>query len=157
MPKEIAWGGIDPGKSGCACLLTNEKIWFHDFVSEQKAAEIIDQWNHDYRVRFLLEKVQVIRKKEFLGGFQILEHYGFWRGVLVAFNCNFIVKTPLQWQKVMPGKRKRTETTKDRSLNFARKFYPAAAGLLARKKDNNRADALLMAHYIRQTEKGLFK
>ena len=73
---------------------------------------------------------------------------------MVAFNCNFIVKTPMQWQKIMPGKRKRTETTKDRSLNFARKFYPAAAGLLARKKDNNRADALLMAHYIRQTEMG---
>jgi len=93
-------------------------------------------------------------KKDYMGGFEILEHYGFWRGILVALHCNFIVKTPLQWQKIMPGKRKRTESTKDRSLSWARKFYPAAGDMLSRKKDNNRADALLMAHYMRQVEVG---
>jgi hypothetical protein len=159
MAKTIAWGGIDPGQSGCACLLTPQKIHFHDFVSEQKAAAIIDQWKYYYRVKFLLEKVQVIRiprkdKSDFMGGLSIIEHFGFWRGVLVAFECNFIVLTPGQWQKIMPGKRKKTETTKDRSLMWARKFYPAAGDMLSRKKDNNRADALLMAHYLRQVETG---
>ena len=159
MARTIAWAGIDPGLSGCACLLTPEKIHFHDFISEEKAAAIIDQWKYYYRVKFILEKVQVIRiprkgKSDFMGGFKILEHFGFWRGVLVAFECNFIVKTPGQWQKIMPGKRAKTETTKDRALSWARKFYPAAEDMLSRKKDNNRADALLMAHYLRQIEIG---
>ena len=166
MPKQLAWAGIDPGVSGCACLITSEKIWFHDYVDDRKASDIIDQWHHEFKVKFCLEKVSMIRvpatvnkdgkkSKPFFGTSpKLIANYGMWRGFLIAFNCNYVEKTPNQWQKVMPGKARKGEDKKDRSLHYARKYYPAAASILARKKDNNRADALLIAHYVRQGESG---
>ena len=154
MAKKIAWGGIDPGLSGCACLLTTDKIWFHDFISEEKASAILDQWQHEFRVKFLLEKQVDVRKPGFNVKGKLLINYGFWRGCLYSYNCNFVTLTAQQWQKVMPGKRQKSETTKDRALMYAIKYYPAASGMLDKKKDHNRADALLMAHYLRQIEIG---
>ena len=169
MSKKIAWGGIDPGMTGCACLLTSDKIIFHDFnievgsdngitkenyqaKCEDKAAAVIDQWHHGFNVKFLIEKQFDVRKKGFNVSGKLLINYGFWRGVLSSFNCNWQGKTAQQWQKVMPGKKQKGEDTKDRVLFYARQFYPAAGGCLALKKNHNRADALLMAHYIRETD-----
>lgn len=49
---------------------------------------------------------------------------------------------PRQW-KAFYG----LDKDKDRSLNIARELYPLAAHKLARVKDHNRAEALLLAHY----------
>lgn len=154
MPKKTAWGGIDPGLTGCACLLTSSKIWFHDFVNEHKAAALIDRWHHEYRVKFLLEKQVDVRKPGFNVSGKLLINYGFWRGCMFSFDCNFVEMTPRQWQKIMPGKRKTKETTKERALFYAAKYYPAVHPNLNLKKHHNRADALLMAHYLRQIEIG---
>jgi hypothetical protein len=64
MPKQKAWGGIDPGLSGCACLLTPDRIWFHDFESEKMAVAKIEQWTEAFNVKFLLEKQVDVRTKK---------------------------------------------------------------------------------------------
>lgn len=38
-------------------------------------------------------------------------------------------------------------SAKDESLHVARRLYPESAGDLARKRDHNRAEAILIAHY----------
>jgi len=154
MPKKIAWGGIDPGQSGCACLLTESEIRFHDWYSEARAVDKIDEWQHSFRVKFLLEKQFDVRKKGFNVRGKLLINYGFWVGVLMGLNCSFIEKASRSWQVIIPVKAVKGEDTKTRSLKWANEFYPAAAGMLSRKKDNGRADALLMAHYLRQNEIG---
>jgi hypothetical protein len=152
MPKKMAWSGIDPGVSGCACLLTTDQIWFHDFISEEVAAEKIDEWNYYFNVKYLLEKQVDVRKKGFNVSGKLLINYGFWRGLLVSNSCNWKTLSPNQWQMIMPGKKHKGEDTKDRSLFYAKKYYPSASLKLCLKKNHNRADALLMAHYMRETE-----
>jgi hypothetical protein len=154
MTKTIAWGGIDPGLSGCACLLTSNKINFYDFESEVKAANKIDEWHHSFDAKFLVEQQFDVRKPGFNVSGKLLVNYGFWRGVLIGLNCKFIIRAPKTWQTIMPGKPKKTEDPKARALKWARKYYPAAGDMLSLKKHHNRADALLMAHYLRQVEMG---
>jgi hypothetical protein len=179
LAKDIAWGGIDPGVDGCACLLTKDIIWLHDFdlvretldddrhaiSCELKAADLIEQWHAEYQVRFMLEKISVVKIPDYTnkagkkirgytGGTKLLRSYGFWRGVLTSNRCNWTERTPAQWRKVMPGKKPKNIDWKDHALFYAKYFYPVAGGKLARKKDHTRAEALLMAHCLRQTEKG---
>ena len=152
MPKQKAWGGIDPGLSGCACLLTPDRIWFHDFESEKMAVAKIEQWTEACNVKFLLEKQVDVRTKKFSVSGKLLINYGFWRGLLTGLNCNFMERMPRTWQKIIPADKQKGEDTKDRALFWAKKFYPAASGFLLLKKNHNRADALLMAHFIREIE-----
>jgi hypothetical protein len=152
MPKQKAWGGIDPGLSGCACLLTPDRIWFHDFESEKMAVAKIEQWMEAFNVKFLLEKQVDVRTKKFSVSGKLLINYGFWRGLLTGLNCNFMERMPRTWQKIIPADKQKGEDTKDRALFWAKKFYPAASGFLLLKKNHNRADALLMAHFIREIE-----
>ena len=152
--KQIAWAGIDPGLTGCACLITSDRIWFHDFVDEQKALSKIAGWAEMCNVKFLLERQVDVRKKGFSVSGKLLINYGFWRGLLVGLNCNWFERMPRTWQKILPDRGKDWRDTKNRSLYWAKKFYPAASGALSLKANHNRADALLMAHYVRNTEGG---
>ena len=173
MSKDNAWCGIDPGVSGCLCLLTPVSIHFHDIVSDEKTAETVDKWRHEYNVKFIIEKQSLVRipakinhktgkrVEGFVGGVKLIDSYAFIRGVLVALNCNWYEKTARQWHKIIPatltkqeilkvGDKKRA--MKKRSREYAISLYPAVQKALARVKDHDRAEALLMAHYVRETE-----
>jgi hypothetical protein len=172
MSKKNGWGGIDPGVSGCLCLLTPGSIHFHDIVSDEKTAATLDQWHHEHNVKFMIEKQSLVRippkiKKSgemgggFVGGVKLIDSYAFIRGVLVALNCNWYGKTARQWHGIIPGKLTKQEILKAgdrgramkiRSREYAKRLYPAAGKALARVMDHDRAEALLMAHYVRETE-----
>ncbi len=152
MSKDIAWCGIDPGVSGCACLVTTDRIWFHDFVDEKKALAKVTQWVDACNVKFFLERQVDVRKKGFSVSGKLLINYGFWRGLLTGLNCNWFEKMPRTWQRIFPDKGSDWKDSKARSLYWAKKFYPAVESVLHLKKFHNRADALLMAHYVRKTD-----
>lgn len=152
MSKQIAWAGIDPGLTGCACLVTTDRIWFHDYESESKAISKLSEWIDVCNVKFLLEKQFDVRKKGFNVSGKLLINYGFWRGVMTCMNCNWFEKAPQAWQKIIPDRAKDWKDKKARSLYWAKKFYPAVNSVLNYKKHHNRADALLMAHYVRETD-----
>lgn len=152
MPKKIAWGGIDPGLHGQVCLLTENEIHFYEWKSESKSSNIIEQLHNQFNVKFCLEQIDDVRKPGFNVPGKLLVNYGFWRGVLVSHHCNFVSKTPKQWQTIMPDSRKKWGGVKDRSLFWAKKFYPELCNIFLLKKDHDRSDPLLMAHFLRQTE-----
>lgn len=152
MAKQIAWAGIDPGVSGCACMVTTDRIWFHDFEDEKKALSKIAAWSDICNVKFLLERQVDVRKKGFNVSGTLLINYGFWRGLLIGLNCNWFEKMPRTWQKILPDRGKDWKDSKKRSLYWAKKLYPVAEPVLNLKKYHNRADALLMAHFVRQTD-----
>ena len=60
-------------------------------------------------------------------------------------NCPWMLVTPQKWKKELG-----LTSDKDLSLNMARELWPDAP--LARKMDNGRAEALLMAEWLRRGE-----
>ena len=152
MPKKIAWGGIDPGQKGQVCLLTENEIRFYKWHGETRSAHNLEKRNQEFNIKFCLEQIDDVRKPGFNVPGKLLVNYGFWRGVLTSNHCNWVSKTPRQWQTIMPDSSKKWKCKKDRSLFWAKEFYPVIKGILIQKKDHDRSDPLLMAHFLRQTE-----
>lgn len=74
------------------------------------------------------------------------EGYGVWRAILVMLDISFDLPTPQAWKKVMlPGMGK----DKDASRLRAQQLFPNAQ--LHLKRHHDRAEALLIAEYIRRT------
>jgi crossover junction endodeoxyribonuclease RuvC len=59
------------------------------------------------------------------------------------FNCPWHMVTPQTWKKAL-----KLSSDKQQSLDLARELWPSAP--LARKKDNGRAEALLLAEWLRR-------
>jgi crossover junction endodeoxyribonuclease RuvC len=62
-------------------------------------------------------------------------------------NCPWHIVTPQKWKKSL-----KLDSDKNKSLGLARELWPTAP--LTRKKDNGRAEALLLAEYLRREQLG---
>jgi crossover junction endodeoxyribonuclease RuvC len=72
--------------------------------------------------------------------------FGMWQGILCALQIPYTLVHPVTWKKAIMrdmGKEK------EASIIRAKQLYPHASSQLARKKDDGRADALLLAHYAK--------
>lgn len=65
-------------------------------------------------------------------------------GVLGALGIPYVDVAPPTWKRHF----RLTGADKDASRTLALKMYPSLAPLLARKMDHNRAEAVLLAHYL---------
>lgn len=72
----------------------------------------------------------------------LMDSRGVVRSVLAVARIDMRIVTPQKWKKFFG-----LDADKGRSLEVARTLFPLQAGVLARKKDHNRAEALLLAHY----------
>lgn len=78
--------------------------------------------------------------------------YGIWVGVLTTLGLPYELVRPAIWKpKMMGGGPKEKEAARLRALSL----FPQARGELMRKKDHGRAEALLMAEYLRRQTSGL--
>ena len=148
--KPNAWIGIDPGKTGAAALVYADghlvKDWPGDVVS---ASDLLLEWRMTFHVQLVaLERVHAMPKQGVSSTFSLGQNFGQWEGIIAAFALPSIQPTPQEWQKglVKPSD---GPDAKSRALVVARRLFPDAE--LSRKKDNGRADALLMAWWARQT------
>lgn len=74
---------------------------------------------------------------------------GAWAGILAALQIPYTMVTPQRWKKLMlPDMGK----DKDAARLRAMQLYPDVAELFKRKKDDGRADALLIAEYGRRQQ-----
>jgi crossover junction endodeoxyribonuclease RuvC len=149
MIKPKAWLGIDPGKTGCAALIYDEGQELLDWPgSPALVVDKLTDWKFDYEVRLAaLESVHAMPKQGVTSVFHFGENFGIWQGILAALGFPFLMPRPREWQKglVRPSD---GPDTKSRSLAVARRLFPDAP--LTRKKDHNRADALLLAWWSRK-------
>ena len=81
--------------------------------------------------------------------FKFGTNYGIWQGRLEALGIPFLFVTPQKWQRevfdsAVKGDRKAM------SLSLARRIFPDMLEHLKRKKDDGRADALLIAEWARR-------
>ena len=142
--------GIDPGKTGAIALIEaiNGKVLIHDIPLNAKG-NFIDSLG----ITDILKNTDTIWLEQVasrphdgrssLAGFMTI--YGGLRATCLLTGKDTKLILPQVWKK----KLSLIKQPKDASLDLAKELYPEASHYLKRKKDHNRAEALLIAHYGR--------
>ena len=143
--------GIDPGKSGAACLMGEhgtiiKTIRFdqteHD-VSEELIAELelYGRRNEIESLHAYIEKVHAMPKQGVSSTFKFGKQYGFILGLLTAYKIPFEFVTPQKWQKYMGCL---SHGDKNVTKSKAQQLFPKIKIIHAI------ADAILIAEYGRR-------
>lgn len=148
--------GIDPGLSGAIAVFDMENG--HLSVLDMPTVEIIRNGkkkrevnaqmlatimrNVDGDARAVMERVGAMSKQGVTSVFSFGRSAGIVEGVLAALMIPTTIVTPQTWQKAAS-----VRGGKDGSRQRAAELFPNYAGLFARKKDDGRADAALMAWF----------
>jgi crossover junction endodeoxyribonuclease RuvC len=156
--------GIDPGLGGAVAIIdgTNVKLFDvptaltgkgtkRDYLIANMA--ILLKYPSVYHQSFcVLEAVHSMPKQGVASSFSFGRGLGIWEGILSAYDIPYAKVAPQTWKKAMLGDMPRDN--KDSSRIAATRLFPNASDMLARKKDDGRAEALLMAEYGRRIQKG---
>ena len=145
--------GIDPGFSGawglidhhgkyhsCGDMLNNGK----HILSRHVHAEISQAVDRQ-DIQGVIESVHSMPGQGVSSSFKFGMAFGMAIAIMERINCPWQLVTPQKWKKDMG-----LTSDKDLSLGMARELWPNAP--LARKMDNGRAEALLMAEWLRKQE-----
>lgn len=148
--------GIDPGKSGCLCVLDNNIPTFFDWPKDGNIIiffeEIITHFENNCTeniVLAVLEKVHAMPKQGVTSMFNFGENLGMWKAFLAIHKIPHIIIPPQQWMKGLVTKSD-GPNTKSAVKNVATRLFPEAElfGSKGGYKDG-RGDALLMSYYAR--------
>lgn len=156
--------GIDPGATGAMCVIIDNVPMIFDFGNSAglKFLRRVSE-NHGLYgpVSALIERVHAMPHQGVSSMFKFGANFGQWIGRLEALLVPYDFVTPKSWQKKMFGAAPKLYHTKGgrkaldnkaMSLSTARRLFPQCQALLSRKKDHNRADALLIAEYNRRAQ-----
>lgn len=124
----------------CGDMLNNGK----HILSRHVHAEIsqaIDRQD----IQGVIESVHSMPGQGVSSSFKFGIAFGMAIAIMERINCPWMLVTPQKWKKEMG-----LTSDKDESLEMARQLWPNAP--LERKKDNGRAEALLMAEWLRRGE-----
>lgn len=147
--------GVDPGASGALVVLNtaNDKLTVYDMptVEIKRGTRMVRQVSPQMIVDLLLphqisyvfcEKVGAMPGQGVSSMFAFGRAAGVIEGLMAGLALPFTLVTPQEWQKAM-----RVVGGKDGSRHRAAQLWPAQASEFARKKDDGRADAALIAAY----------
>jgi hypothetical protein len=145
--------GIDPGFSGawgmvdhhgkyvsCGDMLNNGKHILSRFVHGE-IVQAIDRQD----IQGVIESVHSMPGQGVSSSFKFGVAFGMAIAIMERINCPWMLVTPHKWKKDMG-----LTSDKNESLAMARELWPTAP--LTRKMDNGRAEALLMAEWLRKGE-----
>jgi crossover junction endodeoxyribonuclease RuvC len=145
--------GIDPGISGAISCLENGKVkWVVDMPSVGKstgkgfqvdAHGLADIMSGQGKCHVQVEVVHAMPGQGVTSMFSFGKSAGIIEGVLAAYEIPYSFVTPQKWKK----KFGLTGKDKDASRGLCLREHPEVADRLTRKKDNGRADAILIAKY----------
>jgi hypothetical protein len=155
--------GIDPGLAGAVAMISESSVQLYDSpswsVGSKKAVR------HDYDIAGMvgiittgvllvenrgaiiagLESVHSMPEQGVASSFKFGVGLGIWQGILAAFGIAYQMIPPQRWKKaLMDGMGKE----KDASMIVAQRLFPTADIHL--RKHHGRADALLLAEYMRR-------
>jgi crossover junction endodeoxyribonuclease RuvC len=153
---------VDPGITGAIAVwnTTNDELELFDMpivtlkrdkrtaseVSAQLLSEMIAGRGIGYGV---VEKVAAMPGQGVSGMFSLGRSLGVVEGVLASYDIPTRLVPPQTWQKHFSLKGKKHDA--DGSRNLAMQRFPQHAAQFARKKDNGRADAALVALWYVET------
>ena len=156
--------GIDPGVSGAISVLENKKV-----IEVFEMPTMIDgkknkkQVNGSQVSNIIKEKINSNKEKEIIvvvehvnampgqgvtSMFNFGQSFGVIKGICSALNLPIYFVRPSKWKKHF----NLIKTNKDASRTKAIEIYPEISSSLSRKKDSNKADAILIARYFNDTQ-----
>jgi len=151
----IAYVGIDPGKTGAiafVCYHGQDSLTLvHDVPLVNGDYNFYEMWKllgnliQQHAATYLtLEKQQAMPKQGVSSTFSTGRGYGAWEALCWITTPDFEIVSPRKWKKKLG-----LTSDKEQSRELAIKLYPSMKDMLARKRDHNRAEALLLAHYTK--------
>jgi len=157
--------GIDPGISGSICFLKNGKIL--DVIEmptmtegkknkkqvngSQVYNEIIERINEFEKneIRVVIEQVSAMPGQGVTSMFNFGQSFGILKGVCTAMQLPMYFVRPAKWKKYF----NLLNSEKDASRTRAIEIFPYFSSQLSKKKDSNKADAILIANFYYETYK----
>ena len=155
--------GIDPGISGSICFLQNGKII--DVVEmptmiegkknkkQVNGSQIFNEISERIKkidksdIRVIIEQVSAMPGQGVTSMFNFGQSFGILKGLCSAMQLPMYFVRPLKWKKYF----NLINSEKDASRTRAIEIFPYFSGKLSRKKDSNKADAILIASFYYET------
>ncbi len=150
-----AFIGIDPGKNGCAALWAqNNKVAFWDWKGIEEAKKTLLSWKLHFTILgAALEDIKFIHPKRrgVIAIRDLQRMIGQWEGLLLMGDIDYRMVTPAEWKKIIPPSMEKNP--KQRALDYVKEAIPGCDRWIYLKKHHNRAEALLMAYYIKEVKR----
>ena len=153
--------GIDPGISGAVCILTNGKITeiyemptMIDGKKNKKqvnGAEITNIINKEIEnekdVKVVIEHVSAMPGQGVTSMFNFGQSFGVLKGICAALKLPVHFIRPVKWKKHF----NLINSEKDASRTKVIEAFPYISSKISKKKDSNKADAILIARFFHET------
>ena len=154
--------GIDPGISGSICFFEDGKILEvieMPVMTEGKknkkqvnGAQIYNEFlkrinRKDYEIRVVIEQVSAMPGQGVTSMFNFGQSFGILKGICSAMQLPMFFVRPAKWKKYF----NLINSEKDASRTRAIEIFPYFSTQLSKKKDSNKADAILIASFYHET------
>ena len=155
--------GIDPGISGSICFFQDGKIIEvieMPVMTEGKknkkqvnGAQIYNEFSKrinkkkDDEVRVVIEQVSAMPGQGVTSMFNFGQSFGILKGICSAMQLPMFFVRPAKWKKYF----NLINSQKDASRTRAIEIFPYFSTQLSKKKDSNKADAILIASFYHET------
>lgn len=158
--------GVDPGLGGgfglycvgqVGASFVQDMPLVHGKLAPNLVAELVNATAQNCRGRLVAAVENVHSRPRQAGAFNFGLSTGIVHGVLAANGIPMTLISPSLWKVKMGLQRSPDElasATKDRARDIAAKLFPHLADQFKRKKDDGRAEALLLAVYYHHTLTG---
>ena len=155
--------GIDPGISGALCFFSNGNVI--DVIDMPTMAEgkknkkqvngrqifneilYIKNKFAGHKINVVVEQVSAMPGQGVTSMFNFGQSFGVIKGICSAMELPIFYVRPAKWKKYF----NLINAEKDASRTKAIEMFPKISQKLSRKKDNNKADAILIAKYFENT------
>ena len=157
--------GIDPGISGSICFLDNGKILdviempiMTDGKKNKKQVNGSQVYNEiskrikqfeKNQIRVVIEHVSAMPGQGVTSMFNFGQSFGILKGICTAMQLPMYFVRPAKWKKYF----NLLNSEKDASRTRTIEIFPYFSSQLSRKKDSNKADAILIASFYHETYK----
>ena len=154
--------GIDPGISGSICFFEDGKILEvieMPVMTEGKknkkqvnGAQIYNEFSKrinrkDDEIRVVIEQVSAMPGQGVTSMFNFGQSFGILKGICSAMQLPMFFVRPAKWKKYF----NLINSQKDASRTRAIEIFPYFSTQLSKKKDSNKADAILIASFYYET------
>ncbi len=157
--------GIDPGISGSICFLNDGEILeviempiMTDGKKNKKQVNGSQVYNElikrikgfeKNQIRVVIEHVSAMPGQGVTSMFNFGQSFGILKGICTAMQLPMFFVRPNKWKKYF----NLLNSQKDASRTRAIEIFPYFSSQLSRKKDSNKADAILIASFYHETYK----
>jgi len=154
--------GIDPGISGSICFFKDGKILEviempvmtegkknkKQINGSQIYNEFLEKINgKDDEIRVVIEQVSAMPGQGVTSMFNFGQSFGILKGICSAMQLPMFFVRPAKWKKYF----NLINSQKDASRTRAIEIFPYFSTQLSKKKDSNKADAILIASFYYET------